>query len=337
MNSLRISSTRRGRAALWAGLCVLTLLSAALSLWIGSVPLSPGEVLAALAGRDTASTTGRIVFYSRLPRTCAAMLAGAALAVSGAVIQTVLDNPLASPSVIGVNSGAGFAVALVCAASPLLQRYTSLAAFFGALLSVLLIAGLSRRAGASRLTVVLAGIAVSALWSAGVDGVITLVPDALNGISDFRIGGFTGVTMDQLAPAAVMILLSLIVTLSLSQQVDVLSLGGDTAQSLGLNVKLVRFVLLVLAAALAGASVSFSGLIGFVGLIVPHAVRKLFPGGSFFLLAASALGGAFFVTVCDLLARVLFAPFELPVGVVLAFAGAPFFLWLLFRRKGGRV
>lgn len=337
MSSLRISFTRRGKAALWAGLCVLTLLAAVLSLWIGSVPLSPGEVLAALVRGDAVSTAGRIVFYSRLPRTCAAMLAGAALAVSGAVIQTVLDNPLASPSVIGVNSGAGFAVALVCAASPLAQRYTSLVAFCGALVTVLLIAGLSRRAGASRMTVVLAGIAVSALWNAGIDGVITLAPDALNGISDFRIGGFTGVTMAQLAPAAVLILLGLGAALSLSQQIDVLALGGDTAQSLGLPVRTVRFILLTLAAALAGAAVSFCGLIGFVGLIVPHAVRRLFPGNSFSLLAASALGGACFVTVCDLLARVLFAPFELPVGIVLAFAGAPFFLWLLFRRKGGRV
>ena len=336
MSSLRIFSTRRSDSIFWAGLCVLTLVAVALSLWIGSVKLEPMQVLDALTGRDVTSVAARIVLYSRLPRTCAAMLAGAALAVSGAVIQTVLDNPLASPSVIGVNSGAGFAVALVCAAAPLAQRYTPLVAFGGALAGVFLVAGLSRRTGASRMTVILAGVAISALFSAGIDTVVTLVPEALSGVTDFRIGGFTGVTMVQLAPAAGLIFASLGIALSLSQQMDILVLGSDTAQSLGLSVGPVRFLLLVLAAALTGAAVSFCGLMGFVGLIVPHTIRRLLGEGSLSLMAASAIGGAFFVTVCDLLARVLFSPFELPVGIILAFAGAPFFLWLLFRQRGGR-
>lgn len=337
MRSLRTFSTRRRKALFWAGLCVLALAAAAMSLWTGSVKLSPGQVLDVLTRRDTDSTAARIVLYSRLPRTCASMLAGAALAVSGAVIQTVLSNPLASPSVIGVNSGAGLAVALVCAAAPLAQQYTPFVAFGGALAGVLLVSGLSRHTGASRMTVVLAGIAISALFNAGIDTVVTLVPDALNGVSDFRIGSFTGVTMAQLAPAGGLILVSLGVTLSLSQQIDILALGSDTAQSLGLSVQPLRFVLLVLAAALAGAAVSFCGLMGFVGLIVPHAMRRLMGENSFPLLLSSALGGTFFVTVCDLLSRVLFAPFELPVGIVLAFAGVPFFLWLLFHQRGGRV
>ncbi len=335
MSSLRTFSTRHGNGMLWAGLGLLTLAAAALSLWIGSVPLSPAQVLDALTGRDTGSTAARIVLFSRLPRTCAAMLSGMALSVSGAVIQTVLDNPLASPGVIGVNSGAGFAVALVCAAAPLAQQYTPLVSFGGALAGVFLVAGLSQRTGASRMTVVLAGVAVSALFSAGIDAVITLVPDALNGVADFRIGGFTGVTMAQLVPAAGLILFSFGITLTLSQQMDILSLGSDTARSLGLSVGLVRFILLILAAALSGAAVSFCGLIGFVGLIVPHTMRRLLGAGSLPLLVSSALGGAFFVTVCDLLARVLFAPFELPVGILLAFAGAPFFLWLLLKQRGG--
>lgn len=142
--------------------------------------------------------------------------------------------------------------------------------------------------------------------------------------------------MTQLKPAAIMIFVSLIIVISLSQQLDILSLGTDVAQSLGLATGPVRFILLVLAAALAGAAVSFSGLLSFVGLIVPHAMRRIVGEESFSLLVSSALGGAFFVTVCDLLARVLFAPFELPVGIVLAFTGAPFFLWLLFKQKGGR-
>lgn len=335
MSSSRIFSTPRSKRLFWGGLLILTLAAAVTSIWIGSVNLSPGQVAAALIGRDTASTAARIVRYTRLPRTCAAMLAGAALAAAGTVIQMVLNNPLASPGIIGVNSSAGLAVALVCAAAPSAQQYTPFVAFCGALAGVLLVMGLSQSTGASRITVVLAGVAISNLFSAGIDAVVTLVPDALNGITDFRIGGFTGVTMAQLGPAAIMIFVSLVLIISLSQQLDILALGNDTARSLGLAVGPVRILLLVLAAALAGAAVSFSGLLSFVGLIVPHTMRRLAGEDSLPLLISSILGGAFFVTMCDVLARVLFAPFELPVGIVLAFTGAPFFLWLLFKQRGG--
>lgn len=335
MSCLRTFSTRRGKHLFRALLCLLTLAAAVLSVCAGSVPLPLKKVLFALLGRDTDSAAARIVLYTRLPRTCAALLAGAALAVAGVVIQNVLDNPLASPGVIGVNSGAGLAVALLCAAVPAAQKYAPLAAFFGAVAAALLVMGLSKSTGASRMKVVLAGVAVSGLFSAGIDAVVTVVPEALNGVSDFRIGGFTGVTMARLAPAAAVIALALVLVLSLSQQMNVLSLGDDVARSLGLSVGAVRCVLLVLAAALAGAAVSFAGLLSFVGLIVPHAVRRFTGQEALPLLVASALGGAGFVTLCDVLARVLFSPFELPVGIVLAFAGVPFFLWLLLRRREG--
>ena len=142
--------------------------------------------------------------------------------------------------------------------------------------------------------------------------------------------------MEALATAAGMILPGIFAVLLLSREMDVLSLGEELAQSLGLRVRPVRFVLLMLAALLAGAAVSFAGLVGFVGLIVPHAMRRLVGEESLPLAAGSALGGACFVTVCDLLARTLFAPYELPVGIVLSFAGGPFFLWLLLRRRGGK-
>ena len=337
MKGWRISSTRRTKGLFWAVLCLLTAGAAALSLTLGAVNLSLGEIWTALTGGDTASVASRIVVYTRLPRTCAALLAGAALAASGVVIQTVLNNPLASPGILGVNASAGLAVALVCAAAPLAQRWTPLVAFAGALAGVLLVLGLAQRTGASRMTVVLAGVAISNLFSAGIDGVVTLVPDALNGVTDFRIGGFSGVTLARLAPAALLILVSLLAVVSLSHPLDILALGSDTARSLGLAVGPMRVLFLVLAAALAGAAVSFSGLLGFVGLIVPHSMRRLVGEESCPLLVSSILGGACFVTLCDLLARVLFAPFELPVGIVLAFAGVPFFLWLLFRQKGRRL
>lgn len=337
MKSWRIFSTRHSKSIFWSGLLLLLLAAAAFSLWTGPVALSPARVLDVLTGKDTSSTAARIILYSRLPRTCAAFLAGASLAVAGMVIQTVLNNPLASPGVIGVNSGAGFAVALVCAVFPAAGQYTPLVALSGALIAALLVTGLSWRTGASRITVVLAGVAISALFGAGIDAVVTLVPEALDGVADFRVGGFTGVTMARLVPAGGLIFVSLAVVLSLARQMDVLRLGSDTAQSLGLCVGVVRFVLLFLAAVLAGAAVSFCGLMGFVGLIIPNTMRRLLGEGSLELTAASALGGAFFVIVCDVLSRILFAPFEIPVGIILAFAGAPFFLWLLLRQKGVRV
>ena len=316
-------SIRKG--LFWTALAALTLLAAALSLGLGSVALG-----------DVPAAAKRIMLYIRLPRTCAALLAGAALAAAGAIIQTVLHNPLASPGVIGVNSGAGLAVAVVCAIVPAARMYTPVIAFFGALAAVLMVVTLAQCTGASRMTVVLAGVAISNIFSAGIDAVVTFVPEALGGVSDYRIGGFSGVTMARIAPAAVMIGVSLMAVLTLSRQMDVLALGSETARSLGLSVGPVRFILLVLAAALSGAAVSFAGLLGFVGLIVPHVMRRFVGEESGPLVAASALGGACFVTFCDLLARVLFAPFELPVGVVLAVTGGPFFLWILFRQRGGR-
>ena len=151
------------------------------------------------------------------------------------------------------------------------------------------------------------------------------------------VGGFAGVTMERLIPAAVIILPCILAVLALGRELEVLTLGAETAQSLGLPVRRIRTVLLVLAAALAGAAVSFCGLLGFVGLIVPHMARRLVGSDNRWLLPAAALLGGAFVLLCDVLARVLFAPFELPVGIVMSLLGGPFFLYLLLRRKGGRV
>ena len=264
-------------------LLLLLLGSALLSLCLGPVPLSLRELLGVLVSRERSGAAAGILLYVRLPRTAACLLAGAALALSGAVIQSVLGNPLAAPNVIGVNSGA-----------------------------------------------------VSAVFSGAIDMVLTFVPDSLSSYSDFRIGGFSGVSMRKLLPAAAVILPAGLTVFLLSAQLEILTLGADAAQALGLRVRPVRVVLLTAAAALAGASVSMAGLIGFVGLIVPHAARKYSEGDSLLQLAFSALGGASFVTLCDLLSRTLFAPYEMPVGVVLSFLGGPFFLWLILRQRGGR-
>lgn len=336
MNSLRIFCTRRHKTGL-AALGLLAALAGLMSLCLGPVPVAPGEVLSALLGKG-GGTAAQIILYARLPRTFGCLLAGSALALSGAVIQGVLGNPLAAPNIIGVNAGAGFFTALCCALWPARTAAVPLAAFLGALTGVLLVLFIAERAGASRMTLVLAGAAVSGMFSAGIDAVVTFFPDALNGYTDFRVGGASSLSLSRVLPAFWLILAAAALLFLLSGALDVLLLGVETARSLGLPARPLRLVLLGLAAALAGAAVSFMGLLGFVGLIVPHMARRLFgEDRSAVVLAASALGGGLLLTLCDLLARCLFAPYILPVGVVLALLGGPFFLWLLLSgRRGGR-
>lgn len=318
-----------------AAAALLAVLAAVLSICIGAVTVPPEELLAALTGQGS-GTHRAIILYVRMPRTAGCLVSGAALAVSGAVIQTVLSNSLASPNVIGINAGAGAAVALCCAVAPTMVGITPLAAFAGAFGSALLVLTISQRAGASRMTLILTGVALSSIFSALVDLVVTLAPDALNGYSDFRVGGLDSVTMARVTPAAVVGAVCLAGVLLLTNELDLLALGSETAQSLGLRVEKMRVILLALAAGLAGAAVSVAGLIGFVGLIVPHLIRRFLGEESRPLVIGCAFGGAALLTVCDTAARTLFAPYEIPVGVVLSLGGGPFFLWLLLRRKGGQ-
>lgn len=311
------------------------LLAALLSLTMGAAAYTLPELLEALA-EGTATTAGRIFYFSRLPRTAGCLLAGAALAVSGCVIQSVLANPLASPGIIGVNAGAGLGVTVCCALGALSGWAVAGAAFLGALSAVALVVFCAGRTGASRTTVILSGVAVNALLNGLRDGVTTLVPEVSLMSVDFRVGGFSAVVHTRLIPVGVLILAALALLFTMHNELDVMTLGEETARGLGMKVKRTRNLLLTLAALLAGAAVSFGGLLGFVGLIVPHGVRKMVGNESRVMLPLSALFGGAFVTLADLAARTLFAPYELPVGIFLSVMGGPFFLWVLYRRKGGR-
>ena len=317
------------------GLIALLLAVALLSLALGSSGLSVGETIAGLTGRGSAAQVA-IVRHVRLPRLLAGLLAGGALAVSGVLIQGVLSNPLAGPNFMGVNSGAGLA-AILCAA--LLPGRTNLvpgAAFLGALAASLLVFALARRTGASRITLVLAGVAISSILSALIDAVATVYPDALLNANAFLVGGFSGVTLSSLRLPGALIAIGLALAWGLHQELDVLSLGEEVALSLGLPVRRYRLALLTISALLAGAAVSFAGLLGFVGLMTPHIARQMVGGGARGLIPVSALLGAVLVAGCDLLARLVFAPYEFPVGIVLSLLGGPFFLTLLLRQRGGR-
>ncbi|MDR2106413.1 MAG: iron ABC transporter permease [Coriobacteriales bacterium] len=314
------------------GCLVLLALSSLFCLSVGSVPLSPQEVFAALRGSE-GGPVGSIVMHVRLPRLFAAVLAGIGLAVAGTVIQTVLANPLAGPGIIGVNAGAGLSSTIVAVVVPGFTQLLPLAAFVGALLTMLLVYGVARGAGASKTVLVLAGVAVSSLLTAGINALTTLFPQALLDSHAYAMGGFAGVSLSVLPYAGTLIVLGSIVVLALAEELEILGLGEASARSLGLNVGAYRFLFLLLGAALAGAAVSFAGLIGFVGLIIPHVARLLVGSSRRKVVIASALIGASFLMICDTIARTVFSPFELPVGILIAFIGVPFFLWLLFKQK----
>ena len=278
---------------------------------VGSSSVSLGDLVAWATGGDVSASAKSILVNVRLPRVLAALLAGGALAVAGAIIQAVLDNPLASPNIIGINSGAGLFVLIAASVFPSALWLPPLAAFAGALATALIIFGISLGASTSRLTVVLAGIAITSVFGAGMNTILIVNPDAYIGSSAFLVGGLAGVPM------------------------DIMALGDDTAHALGMNVGACRLAMLGLAAVLAGAAVSFAGLLGFVGLIIPHLVRFFVGHDNRIVLPLSAVSGAAFVVVCDLLARVLFAPYEVPVGILMAFLGGPFFIYLILKNRRG--
>lgn len=319
---------------LFAAAILLLGIAFLLGIFCGSTRVTFSQMLRAVRWGSVGAEE-RIFLYVRLPRTLGSLLVGAALSVAGALIQNVLANRLASPSIIGVNAGAGLAVT-ICAAMGLYGGWRlSFFSFLGAFSAVLLISFGARKWSASRGTVILAGVALNSLLNAFSDMIITFQPEVGMMSNDFRIGDFSSVTYQKLIPALILVIGVLAVSFTLSNELDILTLGEENARGLGLNAGKMQIVFLLLAALLSGCAVSLSGLLSFVGLLVPHAVRRLGAGTSRYLLPLCALFGAGFVTLCDTAARTLFAPYEIPVGIIMAFLGAPFFVFILIRGKGG--
>lgn len=324
----------RDRPLLWLALLAVLLVPASLaSLSWGASGILPGDILRAIFSGERQSAAYRIFAHVRLPRTLAAVLAGGALSVAGMSLQSVLQNQLASPSVLGINAGAGLGALLVMALAPQALALVPVAAFAGATVAAITVYALSVWTGASRSTIVLSGIAISNILGAAMDTIVTLLPDAAVSRSSFAIGGFAGVTMKQLAMAAPFFAAGLLLCAARGRELRVLALGDEMAHALGMRVRRERMLLLLSAGMLSGAAVSIAGLIGFVGLIVPHIVRLILPHDDRFHLPIAVLMGALLCLLCDMLARTLFAPYELPVGVVLSFLGGPFFIYLLFRQR----
>lgn len=315
-------------------LTIVTMTAAILGLLYGSAKLSVSDVVQGLLRTEPTASSTQILWIVRLPHVAACFLAGVGLAVSGLLLQTATDNPLAGPNVIGVNAGAGFAMVLGLCYAPMAYRFLPFMAFAGAFVCTMLIVFVANIAGGSRVTIVLAGVAVTALLSAGISLIKLLYPDQSIVYNYFSVGGVSGVIFDDLLIPGVIIFLVLLVSWMLSSQMNLLCLGDLLSRSLGVRVKLIRFLVLLLASASAAAAVSFAGLLGFVGLMVPHIARKLTQSADVrTLIPVSALLGATLVILADLLGRVLFAPSEIPAGIITALIGAPFFFVLLLQRR----
>ena len=322
-------------AYVYALAITILFLSVILGIFLGATKLSLWNMFLAITSGDYQSPEVRILIYVRLPRVIGSLICGMAFSVSGAVIQGVLANRLASPSIIGVNAGAGLAVTLCSAFGIIGGWLLSLFSFLGAFLTVMLVSIGAKKWGASRGTVILIGVALNAFLGAIADTVTTLVSEVSIMSNDFKVGDFSAVTYAKVIPTAIAIGVSVLVLQTLSNELDVLTLGDENAKGLGLDADVMRVVFLMLSALMAGAAVSVCGLLSFVGLLVPHAVRRIACAEAKHLTLLSAIFGAGFVTLCDTIARVVFAPYELPVGIIMAFLGAPFFIFIMFKGKGG--
>lgn len=308
----------------------LLLLAVGAGLLFGGSELSPGELW---AGLWEGGTAGIILRYVRLPRVLAGALAGLGLSAAGVLLQTVTANELAGPNIIGINSGAGLAVILMLTLLPELSRLLPLGAFLGALTAALLILLLAGRFGSSRSIVLLLGIAVTTLLNACISFLSLLDEDVLAEYNHFTLGSLKGVSLEELALPALLILGGFLGAMALSGQLRVLILGDSAAAALGIRVRRLRLLALGCGAACAAAVVSFAGLLGFVGLVVPHIARAHTGNDPRRMLPAAGLLGAIVVILADTLGRTLFAPSELPVGILMSLIGAPYFCILLTRRR----
>ncbi len=349
MNSVALVQGRARRRPSWVlgGLSALLLIVALWSLASGAMALSLGEVAGALvrgiAGHELGSDD-RVVLMLRLPRVLMALLVGASLAVSGATLQGLFRNPLADPVLIGVSSGAALgAVAMIVLGGGLSgvalfgSFSVAMAAFLGGLGATAVLFALGRRRPGMAM-LLLAGVAISAIAMAGV-GLLTYAANdsQLRDLSFWTLGSLGGTDWKRLGVAAPLLLVPLLLLPRAARALNVLLLGEQEAVLLGFRPERLKPWLIGLVALAVSAAVAMCGIIGFVGLVVPHLLRLRWGVDHRLLLPASALGGAALLDAADTFARTLAAPAELPVGVITALLGAPFFLWLLLRTRIGEV
>ena len=323
-------SAFRRRISIVAVFAALACVGFVLSIMKGSVEIPAAEIGQTLT-EGTEGVHAQILMNIRLPRTIVAALVGVHLSLSGAILQAIMKNPLADPHIIGISSGAGLAGIFVMLVFPGHEAFVTPAAFFGAMAAAVAIYLLAWKNGIRPIRIILAGVAVSAFLGAGISALMIFYSDRVHGALMWMVGGLSARSWPQVDMIFPYTIVGLVLALAFSRKLNILLLGDEIARSLGLRVEVTRLLLTAIAALLAASAVAVVGLLGFVGLIVPHAARLLVGSDYRFLLPASALLGAAVVTLSDTFARTAFAPVELPVGILMAVLGAPFFLFLLRR------
>lgn len=323
---------------------VCALLALVLGIGVGSVFIAPDTVVAILSHQLFGTTLPAhidpvypsLVFNMRLPRVLMAFLTGAALAVSGTVMQSVLRNPLASPFGLGVSAGAGLGAALVIVfgiSSGLLGALLmpSVSLIF-ALVTVIAVIAFATRIdhSLSNTTIVLTGMVVSLFLSAIMNMLATASPDHAQQINLWSLGSFNMKEWDQVAILAPVTFAGLLFFMRFAREMDVMTFGEEQAQALGVPIKRMKWLLIIMIAVLTGTATAFVGIIGFVDLVAPHVVRVIFGASHRRVIPAAALFGGTFMVLCDLAARTLTVPHEIPIGSITALIGAPFFVYIFF-------
>ncbi|MFC7448277.1 FecCD family ABC transporter permease [Rhodococcus daqingensis] len=344
-----VSATRFDSKPLFAGLLasgfVLLALSIAIAITFGPASLSVGDVYAVVLEHWGLGTSGvsrikdGIVWELRLPRTLLAAICGAGLALCGAIMQSLLRNPLADPFVLGISSGASTGAVLVLVLGIGAGSISlSMGAFTGAVLSFTLVMLLAAGAGGGTARVILAGVAGTQLFSALTSFIVISSADAeqTRGVLFWLLGSLSGADWSDVTLCGAATVLGIVVCLAHASAMDAFTFGNSAAASLGVSVRRVRITLLTVTALITAALVSAAGAIGFVGLVLPHAARFLVGARHSRLLPATALTGAIFMVWVDAIARTLFAPQEVPVGVVTALIGVPAFALILFRMRSSQ-
>lgn len=318
----------RGKIAIIFIFLLLAIFAFVIGNFLGSMKIDLGTVLKSMIHPDD-STASLVIMNIRLPRMITAALVGVNLALSGAILQGVMGNPLADPGIIGISSGAGLIGIVILILFPQYNFLVPIGAFVGAMGAAIIIYILAWKGGIQPIRVILAGVAVSAFLGAGISALLVFYSDRVHGALTFMNGSLSTRSWPEVSTILPYTIIGTAVSFLMAERLNILVLGDDTARGLGLNVEAVRLGLTALAALLAASAVSVVGLLGFVGLIIPHAVRLVIGNNYKFLFPGSVVLGAAVVMFSDTFARIAFSPIEIPVGVVMAVLGAPFFLYLL--------
>ncbi len=321
-------STKKTSVLMFPILIFLFILGLILSIKLGAISISWTDLYNIIIYGDSPKTA-QVLYNIRLPRIIIGFLTGMNLALAGCILQGILRNPLADPGIIGITSGAGLAAMVIMILFPSFVSLVPIGAFLGAILAAFLVYGISWQGGLNPLRLILAGVAV-ATFLGGFNTILAVFfPDRIQGTVSWMAGGFVGRSWNDIWLILPYTIIGIIASMFSIQSLTLLNLGDEVSKTLGLHVERARLILLILAGLLSASAVSVAGMLGFVGLIVPHVTRLLVGSDYRYLLPTTTILGGVLIIFADTFARLIMPPAEIPVGILMSFLGAPFFLYLL--------